>query len=317
MTPQEAIFWQRAQRRAASFAPEIRAAILRAFQIIRNSLNDADLARIVDSGNLERLFAEVFTDDVMDRAFIPYRQRIREHTASSFRYFTNDLPGAGKINGQIGVAFDYLSPNVVTAIRQLETKAIETLKGDIRDTVKAFVENGLRDGVNPRAIGREIRAIVGLAPSQEAYVENLRRELMEGRFSDAERRVLLDRRFNLSKLAEMSDAERLKRIDLITDRYRKSYTAFNAETNARTATLDSMKLGQRLSWQDAVDKGIVDGDRLQKTWVGVMDDRERPEHVAMEGETVPFDQPFTNGEMIPGDSTYNCRCIPRYTVARA
>jgi hypothetical protein len=49
----------------------------------------------------------------------------------------------------------------------------------------------------------------------------------------------------------------------------------NAETNARTATVDSLKLGQQLTWQDAADKGIVDLALLDKTWVTVGDDRVR------------------------------------------
>jgi len=43
-----------------------------------------------------------------------------------------------------------------------------------------------------------------------------------------------------------------------------------------------------------------------KTWSGVLDDRERDEHVAMEGETVPIDEPYSNGLMYPSEP--NCRC---------
>ena len=99
-------------------------------------------------------------------------------------------------------------------------------------------------------------------------------------------------------------------ITKMTDAYRRRMIAFNAETNARTATLDALKLGQELSWRDAMDKGIIpEGYVLMKQWKGVMDDREREEHIAMEGETVPFDQAYSNGETVPGESTYNCRCI--------
>jgi hypothetical protein len=96
--------------------------------------------------------------------------------------------------------------------------------------------------------------------------------------------------------------------------------AFNAETNARTAALDSQKLAQRLSVEDAITKGILDRDRMQKTWVGVLDDRERETHVQMEGVTVGFDEDYVlpDGQVqqIPGDTEYNCRCISRYTQSR-
>jgi len=83
----------------------------------------------------------------------------------------------------------------------------------------------------------------------------------------------------------------------------------------RTATLDALKKGQDLSWRDAIEKGVVVGT-LTKTWVTVHDDRVRPEHVAMDGQTVPFDAPYSNGQMVPGETDYNCRCISRVTVKR-
>lgn len=43
-----------------------------------------------------------------------------------------------------------------------------------------------------------------------------------------------------------------------------------------------------------------------KTWFGVMDEKERDEHVAMEGETVLIDEPFSNGLLYPSEP--NCRC---------
>lgn len=48
------------------------------------------------------------------------------------------------------------------------------------------------------------------------------------------------------------------------------------------------------------------GRVFTKTWSGSLDDRERDEHVAMEGETVPIDETFSNGLMYPSEP--NCRC---------
>jgi SPP1 gp7 family putative phage head morphogenesis protein len=48
------------------------------------------------------------------------------------------------------------------------------------------------------------------------------------------------------------------------------------------------------------------GRLFLKTWFGVMDDKERDEHVAMEGETVGIDENFSNG--LPYPSEPNCRC---------
>lgn len=48
------------------------------------------------------------------------------------------------------------------------------------------------------------------------------------------------------------------------------------------------------------------GRTFTKTWSGVLDDKERDEHVDMEGETVAIDDVFSNGLDYPSEP--NCRC---------
>lgn len=53
------------------------------------------------------------------------------------------------------------------------------------------------------------------------------------------------------------------------------------------------------------------GRVFTKTWSGVLDDRERDEHVELEGETVAIDEAFSNGLMFPSEP--NCRCTVTYS----
>jgi hypothetical protein len=108
-------------------------------------------------------------------------------------------------------------------------------------------------------------------------------------------------------------------IDRYTELYRQKRIAQNAYVNARTAAVDAQRLANRLAWESAIDRGIVDGSRVTKRWVGVMDDRERPTHVAMENVTIPFDEtwPVDGGALIPGDGAWSCRCVAVYRVAKA
>lgn len=308
MTQADNAFWLRVQRRAADLQPEIQVAILHAFQIVRDALSDEQLDALIAAGGVELVFRKVLSDVLFDRAFIPLRQRLRNTTERGFKYAVQDLPKAGKVNGTVSVMFDHLNPDVITAIRDLETKVVTTLKDDIRETVKAYIENGLRDGVNPRAISRDLRSIIGLAPNQEQAVSNFERALRgENPNASPTDYALRDKRFDrlLAKADELTE----KQIETMTAAYRRKMLAFNAETNARTASLDAMKVGQQLSWRNAVEKGIVSGGSLTKRWSGVLDDRERPEHLAMQGETVGWDDDYSNGEYTPGDSTFNCRCV--------
>lgn len=52
------------------------------------------------------------------------------------------------------------------------------------------------------------------------------------------------------------------------------------------------------------------GRSYVKVWDTAGDDRVRDEHAAIEGETVPIDQPFSNGLMHPSEP--NCRCRARF-----
>lgn len=238
-------------------------------------------------------------------AFASYRARMRLTTQDAVAYFGKDIPGVAAHS--IGVAFDMLDPAVIQAVKELDDRMLNTLAADLRETVRQAIQAGLEAGVGPRTIARELREIIGLAPNQEQAVRNFQRAL-EGDASAGNPldRKLRDRRFDATIRKGALTGEQ---VDKMTSAYRRRMLAFNAETNARTATLDSLKLGQNLAWEDAVQAGIIDRASLVKQWKGVMDDREREEHVAMEGETVGFDDFYSNGEQIPGESTFNCRCL--------
>jgi uncharacterized protein with gpF-like domain len=282
MIPRDRALWLRFQRRAGQLSPELSKALLDAFRIIRDNLTAAEIDKLL-AGD----------DALLDRAMLRVRARVRSTVEKGFNATVTQLPKGGAINGEVAVAFDTLNPKVIDAVRTLDTRVVNALKEDVRETVRAYVENGLRDGDAPTAIARRIRSVVGLSPSQ---AENARK--YEAKLAD-------------------SGKYSAERVEKMAATYRRKAIALNAETNARTATLDSLKLGQKLSWDDAIAQGIVDPSRLKKTWITVGDDRVRDEHQAMQGESVGYDDAYSNGEYIPGESTYNCRCISRYVVRAA
>lgn len=321
MTPAERAFWLKANRRVSGLTPEMNAALLRAFAIIRESFSEAEIARIVASGNVENVMRVALSEAVLDRAFIPVRQRIRQTTERGFKFATADLPKKGKIDGEVAVAFDHLSPKVVDAVRELETDAINTLKGEVKEVTRAFVENGLRDGRPPRAVARQLRTVIGLAPNQEVAVQNFERLLRAGD-REALTRALRDKRFDATLRralgangAGLTDAQ----IESMTTAYRRKFVAFNANVNAKTHTFDSYKLGQKLSWDQAKESGVIPpGHQVTKTWVHLAgQDHPRLHHQAMHGETVPADQPYSNGDTYAGEGDpWGCHCTDRYSVVR-
>lgn len=286
----------------------MRSAIFKAYQTIRDRLSDTEIAQVIRTGFIDQLFEKELSNAMFAQAFQPVREQMRTIVNRAVLYSSKDIPAPkAKV---VNFMFDSLSPNVVEAVKKLESRVITDLQDSVRETVRQRVLRGITEGETPSKIAKDLRDVIGLSPTQEQAVVNYRKALSgEGR--NPLDYALRDKRFDPTVRADtLSEAK----IDKMVNAYRRSSIAHNAETVARTAVLDSQKLGQKLAMQSAVEQGIITG-AMQKTWVGVMDERERDEHVLMEGETVPFDALYSNGEDVPGESTYNCRCISRYVTA--
>lgn len=315
MSPADRRYWALAHRRVAGLEGDVRAALLRAFAIVRDSLSEAELVRLIGAGQLERIVTQVFSDQVLDRAFIPFRSQLRDTVQSGFRYTVPELPKAGKIDGVLAVQWDHLNPDILTSLQSLDTRVMTALKDDVRESVRQTLQGGIIRGEPHRTIAKEIRGSIGLGPSQVEQVQHFRDALMgvEGRdvASYTLRNKTVDRLLTKGPLST-------EQVDRYTETYRKARVAQNSVTVAKTATLDSYRAGQNLSWKSAQSNGVIPaGFEMAKTWVQVQRPTKRPEHVALAGETVPFDEPYSNGSMIPGDQgEYNCACLSRMKVVR-
>jgi hypothetical protein len=311
MTAADLAFFTRVHRLASSFTTEMIPTLLSAYRSIADSLPESQMAHLIVIGAIDSLVLAVLSDRILDLAFRQVQRRMRRALEQSIDYFAKDLPKGGKINGQIAVTFDHLNPNVMDAMRALDAKILPTLKADVRESVRQSILAGIEAGTNPRTIARGLRDVVGLSPAQELAVRNYRAELEAGKAGAATSRVLHDARFTVT---EGMSAEK---IDRMVSTYRRNMTAFHAETISRTATLDALKKSHAVSWQQAIDVGLVDAGRLVKTWVQLQRPTKREAHIPLNGETVPFHSPYSNGQHIPGETDYNCACLSRISVARA
>ena len=79
---------------------------------------------------------------------------------------------------------------------------------------------------------------------------------------------------------------------------------------ARTSVTGAQNAGRLDSYKAAAEMGI----ELQKEWIATLDGRTRHSHRRLDGETVGYDEKFSNGCRYPGDprgkpaEVYNCRC---------
>jgi hypothetical protein len=334
MSPAERALQSRIERRAAALGPQARRKLFAAFDLIRAHLSEAELMRAGNNGTLELLIEELLSDKALDNHFSGLRSLIDRSTLDASSLWTRDLPPS------FGGVFNILNPRVITAVVQLDTRVIQGLKEEVREAVREQVRLGLEAGKNPRVVATRIGSAIGLAPNQVRAVDNFRTQLESGDRAALRRMLgrgelktstgeIINRRGHAGgKGVSATDLRILNRtlgngklrpdqIDRMVNAYRNRLLAWNTETHSRTIALDTHRLAQRMSWQAAIDRGTVDASRLRKTWVTVGDDRVRPEHVKMQGEVVLWGQQWSNGEDIPGDSTYNCRCLERVTLLPA
>lgn len=307
MTAAERAFLNRLRSRANRLAPELARRELAAYDMIREVLTERELVRAIESGELDRLIWELLNDETLDGSFARLRDRIDTVLLESSRQEAKHLPSF--LRPQV---FGVLNPLVIEAAQALDTRVIQGLKAEVRETVRQVALDGLAHGTPPRTIARRIRESVGLAPNHERAVANFRAALERGDVSKALGYKLRDRRFDRSVRAGGLSQDQ---IDRMVSAYRRRFIAHNAETHARSIANDAQKRGQRLSWEDAIRRGVVAADDLVDTWIAVGgphgDGRNRPEHLAMHGERVGFNERFSNGQLIPGESEYNCRCLRR------
>lgn len=92
-------------------------------------------------------------------------------------------------------------------------------------------------------------------------------------------------------------------------------TAFNAERAQLVARTETTRAYNGGPQKALTEYGRSTGRVFTKTWSGSLDDRERDEHLAMEGETVGIEEPFSNGLQYPAEP--NCRCAVLHNEVEA
>lgn len=86
--------------------------------------------------------------------------------------------------------------------------------------------------------------------------------------------------------------------------------------NARTMVTSAENHGRLDSYKELERQGVI----IKKEWMATPDDRTRPSHIDIDGETQNLDDPFTNGCQFPGDGNgpaeevWMCRCTMRSDI---
>ena len=224
-----------------------------------------------------------------------FKAMIEEHFAAQKKACLDALAHqSGKFQKAAGdVSIDVLLSNVTRPTERLINKAVKLYEKsgeDFRDAGYTLV----KPGQTPPDY---------LTPAREAYMNQAVKKFAD----EIDKTTLADLR---ATLAEGLDAN--ETMPDIQARIQKVFQGeerggyWRADTIARTEMLKVENYNALQGYQDA-------GANFKK-WIASGPPDDRPEHTAMDGETVPIDEAFSNGLMYPGDPAgdpkdiCNCRC---------
>lgn len=226
--------------------------------------------------------------------------------------------------------FDTTNATAVEALRRSRYRLIREFTEEQVEAVRVALTEATALGLNPRDQARAFRGAIGLTARQTAAVNNFARLLRE-RSPEALTRALRDRRFDATVLRAIREGTPLTeaQVATMTARYRQRYLKYRSEVIARTEALRAVHESSELALGQAIERGALGREDLERTWYTAADERVRGSHRAMHGQIRALGEPFVsgNGNLLrypgdidaPGSETIQCRCTvgTRVTVAFA
>lgn len=298
------------EARVAKMEPAMTRAYFKAVRTLQEYMTQPELLRRLASGVPSDI---ILSARVLDGAFVPMADEVENALQHSFKITLKDLPkSAARLSptGEVAIRFDRRAPYVERAVQALETQLLRKLKDEVRETVRKAIQIGIEDGVHPTAVARGVRDVIGLYPQQVQAARNYGKAIEAQDWAKAKTYDNRDRRFDKWLAGDRVVAP--EKITEMVNAYKRRALITHSETITKTATLNAYRQGQRASIDGAIADGVLPAGRMDKTWVTVGDSRVRLSHQQMRGETVPYDQTFSNGQDVPNE--YNCRCKVRYTL---
>jgi hypothetical protein len=241
--------------------------------------------------------------------------------------------------GSVQFLFNVRDPAAERWLLEHSSNLITEIVTDQRDVIRNALSLGVFRGDNPRmtalelvgrinpATGKRTGGVIGLTSQQTEWISSARREL-ETLDSNYLTRQLRDSRFDGAVKRAIASGETLSQADIdraITQMQNRALK-YRADVIARTESIDALRAGQHNAIIQAVELGEVDRQDVTQRWDSTGDARTREDHIAMDGQVVGVNEPFTfpdgSQALYPGDTslgapaaqTIQCRCMAVTTI---
>lgn len=301
---------ERIEGLVSRFETDFTAAFLVLMGTIKSELVLNEIADLIEQGLLTQALEKV------EQSIAKFSDVVVTAIAASGASTAEFLQSALKVV----VSFDQTNDHAVSAMRDTKLRIMQGLSTTQMQTIRETLIEGITNGDNPLQQARRFRDAIGLTPNQNKAVASYRRAL-ESNSAAALNRALRDARFDRTVENALSSGDPLsaKQIDKMVNRYIERSVRHRAEVIARTEALAAAHKGNNLMYDQAIATGILERERLLRTWNRAKDDRVRDTHDGMQGQQQGFGVAFISDagvllmypgdETAPGKETIQCRCL--------
>ena len=203
------------------------------------------------------------------------------------------------------LVLDLTAPRLIQIYRENKKAITDRIADSQRRAFRAAITNSFLSGTG---LKEAVHQSLGLTVNLSEAVDNYRRRL-------------IDQNRNAKSGQGLSQQE----IDRMVGQYRKTMIKVRKEQIARTSATRALSETQNYVLDAAVAEGLLEQNRIMRTWRTVNDNRVRDAHDSMEGQEAGANEVFIDGNgnklRYPGDpqapieTTINCRCSLAITIS--
>ncbi|TRC78515.1 head morphogenesis protein [Mesorhizobium sp. WSM4310] len=323
----------------SQFEPAVRQAFIEAIEDITSNIVLRRIVERLERGDINGAISAMNLDEA---AFRPLDEAIRAAFNGGGVATVDAMPALRDPSGhRIVVRWDARN---LAAEQWLQTHSARLVTGIVSDqkiAIRSALETGLARGDNPiktavavvgrvsTVTGRREGGLIGLTTVQGEYVARARQELLSGE-PDQLRNYLArgrrDKRFDKTVVAAIEAGKPVPAamVDRITGRYADGLLKLRADTIGLHETFAALGASKDIAFRQQIEKGSLGADAVTKGWKHTPQKHGREQHEAMQGQMVPFDQPFTapdgtaiqypHAPGVPTRHTLGCKCFAEYKI---
>jgi hypothetical protein len=268
----------------------------------------ADIEAAIASGDLSRILNGI--DDAAEALAADINGGFVASGEKTARWLDNSIRGTVRFDHTDEAAVGWMEDQWDTLTRAMAQEQL--------DVAQHVVRSGRARGLSPRQMAEEVYESIGLNMSQVDTVNRYRGALETGDKANALRRELTDGRYDQA-LRRLKPGQQLspERVEAMVRAYRERWIRRRGETIALREANGAVHAGINEMLRQAFDAGLI--PYISRTWQTRGDHKVRHSHRPMNGQTRNYGDSFVSGygnqlrypgdEDAPASETVNCRCV--------